>query len=26
MLTVRLHFCAGSATLHKRLGVVPAGE
>ena len=26
MLTVRLHFCAGSATLHERLGVVPAGE
>src|SRR6516164_8908962 len=26
MLTVRLHFCAGSATLHRRLGVVPAGE
>jgi MATE family multidrug resistance protein len=26
MLTVRLHFCAGSAALHKRLGVVPAGE
>jgi multidrug resistance protein, MATE family len=26
MLTVRLHFCAGSAALHKRLGAVPAGE
>ena len=26
MLTVRLHFCAGSATLHERFGVVPAGE
>ena len=26
MLTVRLHFCAGSATLHERLGAVPAGE
>jgi MATE family multidrug resistance protein len=26
MLTVRLHFCAGSATLHETLGVVPAGE
>jgi MATE family multidrug resistance protein len=24
MLTVRLHFCAGSAALHKRLGAVPA--
>jgi MATE family multidrug resistance protein len=26
MLTLRLHFCAGSAALHKRLGAVPAGE
>ena len=26
MLTVRLHFCAGSAALHKRLGAVAAGE
>ena len=26
MLTVRLHFCAGSAALHRRLGAVPAGE
>ena len=26
MLTVRLHFCAGSAALHKGLGAVPAGE
>ena len=26
MLILRLHFCAGSATLHKRLGAVPAGE
>jgi multidrug resistance protein, MATE family len=26
MLTVRLHFCAGSAALYKRLGAVPAGE
>jgi multidrug resistance protein, MATE family len=26
MLTVRLHFCAGSAALHKRLEAVPAGE
>ncbi len=26
MLTVRLHFCAGTAALHKRLGAVPAGE
>jgi multidrug resistance protein, MATE family len=26
MLTLRLHFCAGSAALHKRLGAVPAGQ
>src|SRR6202011_582393 len=26
MLTVRLHFCAGSTTPHKRLGVVAVGE
>ncbi len=26
MLTLRLHFCAGSATLHKRLRAVPVGE
>ena len=26
MLTVRLHFCARNAALHKRLGAVPAGE
>ena len=26
MLTVRLHFCAGSAALHKGLGAAPAGE
>jgi MATE family multidrug resistance protein len=26
MLTVRLHFCAGNAALHKRLGAVPAGQ
>ncbi len=26
MLTLRLYFCAGSVALHKRLGVVPAGE
>ena len=25
MLTVRLHFCAGSAALHERLRIVPAG-
>ena len=26
MLTLRLHFCAGSSALHKRLGAAPAGE
>jgi MATE family multidrug resistance protein len=26
MLTVRLHFCAGSAALHRRPEAVPAGE
>jgi MATE family multidrug resistance protein len=26
MLTLRLRFCAGSATPQKRLGIVPAGE
>jgi multidrug resistance protein, MATE family len=26
MLTIRLHFCAGTAALRKRLGAVPAGE
>jgi hypothetical protein len=26
MLTVRLHFCAGSVALHRRLGALPAGE
>jgi MATE family multidrug resistance protein len=26
MLTGRLHFCAASAALHRRLGAVPAGE
>jgi MATE family multidrug resistance protein len=26
MLTLRLHFCAGSAALHKKLRAVPAGQ